>query len=119
MDRVCAGDAPGSMTLPGHARQDRGRRSAIRLANTIRVRGNNEYEVDGICLGGRPRLDGGQLFTYLARVRTREFPMLLARALLGRVRQSGAFEIVSAPELWIDTPNARHVRIALEARLRR
>jgi hypothetical protein len=80
--------------------------------------GNNEYEVDGICLGGRPRLDGGQLFTYLARVRTREFPMLLARALLGRVRQSGAFEIVSAPELWIDTPNARHVRIALEARLR-
>ena len=80
--------------------------------------GNNEYELDGIRLGGRARLDGGQLFTYLApRVRTRELPMLLARALLGRVRQSGAFEIVSAPEVWIDTPNARQVRVALDGEI--
>lgn len=79
--------------------------------------GNNEYELDGIRLGGRTRLDGGRLFTYLApRVRTREVPMLLARALLG-VRQSGAFEIVSAPELWIDMPNARHVRVALDGEI--
>jgi diacylglycerol kinase family enzyme len=34
--------------------------------------------------------------------------------LLGRVRQSGAFEIVSARELWIHTPNARHVRVAID-----
>jgi diacylglycerol kinase family enzyme len=77
--------------------------------------GNNEYELEGIRLGGRARLDSGRLFTYLApRVRTRELPMLLARALLGRVRQSGAFEIVSAAELWVDTPNARHVRVAID-----
>jgi len=80
--------------------------------------GNNEYEVDGIRLGGRARLDGGRLFAYLTpRVRARELPMLLARALLGRVRQSGAFEIVSATELWIDTPRARRVRIALDGEI--
>ena len=80
--------------------------------------GNNEYEVDGIRLGSRARLDGGRLFAYLTpRVRARELPMLLARALLGRVRQSGAFEIVSATELWIDTPRARRVRIALDGEI--
>ena len=79
--------------------------------------GNNQYEVDGIRFGGRARLDGGRLFTYLApRVRTRELPMLLARALLG-VTQFGAFEIVSAPELWIDMPNARHIRVALDGEI--
>jgi diacylglycerol kinase family enzyme len=80
--------------------------------------GNNEYEVDGIRLGSRARLDGGRLFAYLTpRVRTRELPMLLARALLGRVRQSGAFEIVSAAELWIDTPKARRARVALDGEI--
>jgi diacylglycerol kinase family enzyme len=82
--------------------------------------GNNAYELDGIRLGRRARLDGGRLFTYLApRVRTRELPMLLARALLGRVRRSGAFEIVSGTELWIDTPRARHVRVALDGEITR
>jgi diacylglycerol kinase family enzyme len=80
--------------------------------------GNNEYEVDGIRLGSRARLDGGRLFAYLTpRVRARELPMLLARALLGRGRQSGAFEIVSAAELWIDTPKARRVRVALDGEI--
>jgi diacylglycerol kinase family enzyme len=80
--------------------------------------GNNEYEVDGIRLGSRARLDGGRLFAYLTpRVRARELPMLLARALLGRGRQSGAFEIVSAEELWIDTPKARRVRVALDGEI--
>jgi diacylglycerol kinase family enzyme len=79
--------------------------------------GNNEYELDGIHLGGRARLDGGRLFTYLApRVRTRALPMLLARALLG-VSRSGAFEIVSAPALWIDMPRARRVRVALDGEI--
>jgi diacylglycerol kinase family enzyme len=80
--------------------------------------GNNEYEVDGIRLGSRARLDGARLFAYLTpRVRTRELPMLLARALLGRVRESGAFEIVSAAELWIDTPKASRVRVALDGEI--
>jgi len=80
--------------------------------------GNNEYELDGIRLGGRTRLDAGRLFTYVApRLRTRELPMLLARALMGRVRQSGTFEIVSAPELWIHIPHSRHVHVALDGEI--
>jgi diacylglycerol kinase family enzyme len=93
-----------------------GRRS-VRRTPFVFV-GNNEYELDGIRLGRRARLDGGRLFIYLApRVRARDLPVLLARALLGRVRQSGDFEIVSVPELWIDTPNARHVRVALDGEI--
>lgn len=92
-------------------------RRALRRTPFVLV-GNNEYELEGLRLGSRTRLDGGTLFTYLApRVHTRELPMLFARALLGRVRQLGAFEIVAAPELWIDTPNARHIRIALDGEL--
>ena len=80
--------------------------------------GNNEYEVDGIGLGRRAALDGGLLFVYLTpRVRTRDLPKLLAKALLGRVRRSGAFEIVSATELWIDTPTARRIRVALDGEI--
>jgi len=80
--------------------------------------GNNEYEVDGIGLGRRASLDGGLLFVYLTpRVRTRDLPKLLAKALLGRVRRSGAFEIVSATELWIDTPTARRIRVALDGEI--
>lgn len=92
-------------------------RQEIRRTPFVLV-GNNEYELDGIRLGSRARLDGGMLFTYLApRVRTHELPMLLARALVGRARQSGAFETVSARELWIDTPNVRHIRIALDGEI--
>ena len=80
--------------------------------------GNNEYDLDGIHLGRRARLDGGRLFTYLApRVRARQLPVLLARALLGRAKRSGEFEIASAREFWIDTPNARHVRVALDGEI--
>jgi diacylglycerol kinase family enzyme len=93
-----------------------GRRSARRTP--FLFVGNNEYEIDGIHLGGRTRLDGGRLFAYLApRLRTRELPMLLVRALLGRARQSGAFEIVAGPELLVDTPRRRHVRVALDGEI--
>ena len=77
--------------------------------------GNNEYAIDGIRLGARARLDEGQLFVYLApRVRARHLPVLLAKALLGRARQSGEFEIVPATELWIDTSRARRMRVAFD-----
>ena len=92
-------------------------RQSVRRTPFVFV-GNNEYAIEGIRLGGRTRLDGGRLVAYLApRMRARDLPMLFARALLGRARQSGAFEIVSAPELWVDTPHARHVRIALDGEI--
>jgi diacylglycerol kinase family enzyme len=77
--------------------------------------GNNEYVIDGWPLGTRLRMDGGQLFAYLApRTHTRALPLLFARALAGRGRRSGEFQVVSSDELWIDTPRARRIRVSLD-----
>ena len=82
--------------------------------------GNNEYAIDGIRLGSRARLDEGKLFVYLApRVRAHHLPLLLAKALLGRARQSGDFEIVPAAELWIDASRARRLGVAFDGEVRR
>lgn len=82
--------------------------------------GNNEYAIDGIRLGSRARVDQGRLFIYLApRARARDLPMLLAKALVGRARQSGAFEIVAATELTIDTRTARFLRVAVDGEVAR
>jgi diacylglycerol kinase family enzyme len=82
--------------------------------------GNNEYTIDGIRLGSRARLDEGMLFVYLApRVRARDLPLLLAKALVGRARQSGEFEIVRAGELWIDkSPTGRAQHVALDGEVK-
>jgi diacylglycerol kinase family enzyme len=81
--------------------------------------GNNEYAIDGLRLGGRARFDGGRLFAYLTpRLHTRQLPMLLLRALIGRARTSGQFEIVPAAELWIDPAKGPRVRVALDGELR-
>ena len=77
--------------------------------------GNNEYAIDGIRLGARARLDQGKLFVYLApRTRTRDLPMLLAKALIGRASQSGAFEIVPATELTHRHRQGRRLRVAVD-----
>jgi diacylglycerol kinase family enzyme len=77
--------------------------------------GNNEYAIDGIRLGGRPRLDRGRLFAYLApRLHARDLPLLLGQALLGRAASSGALEIVAATELSIDTAFSRRVHVGLD-----
>jgi diacylglycerol kinase family enzyme len=82
--------------------------------------GNNEYAIDGIRLGSRARVDQGSLFIYLApRVRARDLPMLLAKALVGRARRSGAFEIVAAKELTIDTGSARLIPVAVDGEVAR
>ena len=77
--------------------------------------GNNEYAIDGLHLGARARLDQGKLFVYLApRARNRDLPILLARTLVGRVSESGAFEIVAATGLNIDTGAGRRIRVAVD-----
>ena len=76
---------------------------------------NNQYEIDGIGLGGRARLDQGKLFVYLTpRTHARELPVLVVKALLGRACESGAFEIVQASEVKIDTRMARRIRVAFD-----
>ena len=77
--------------------------------------GNNEYQVDGLSLGARTRLDGGRLFAYLApRVHTRELPTLLALALAGRARERQALESIEATALHVATPGLRRLRVALD-----
>jgi diacylglycerol kinase family enzyme len=82
--------------------------------------GNNEYTIDGTGLGSRERLDEGMLFVYLApRLRARDLPLLLLKAVAGHARQSGDFEIVRARELWIDKPRTgRAQRVALDGEVR-
>src|SRR3954447_18486197 len=82
--------------------------------------GNNQYEIDGIRIGGRARLAEGQLFAYLApRLRAYQLPLLLAKALLGRARRSGEFEIVRASELSIGVSAARRLRVAVDGEVRK
>ena len=83
--------------------------------------GNNEYEVEGIHLGAHTRLDAGRLFAYLApRVHTRDLPKLLMQAVLGRVKQEGSLQIVSAAELWIETLYGRRdIKVACDGELLR
>ena len=79
---------------------------------------NNEYQVEGFQLGSRKTLDAGRLFAYLApRLRAHHVPALFARALIGRVEGSGAFEIVSAAEMSIEVPRRRHVKLAIDGEL--
>ena len=77
--------------------------------------GNNEYAVEGLDLGGRPALDRGLLFVYVApRARTRDLPLLLAKALFGRVSRSGGLEVVPATTLTIDTPRGSQIRVSVD-----
>jgi diacylglycerol kinase family enzyme len=80
--------------------------------------GNNAYQIDGVHLGERARLDEGTLFVYLApRLRAHQLPILLAKALVGHARRSGDFEIVPAAELWIGTAKVRRQRVALDGEI--
>jgi diacylglycerol kinase family enzyme len=77
--------------------------------------GNNAYAIDGIGLGARARLDEGRLFVYVTpRLRARDLPLLFAKALIGRARESGEFEIVPACEVWIDRSRLRRVHVAFD-----
>ena len=108
-------------------RQHRGMRVTIEIGGRQTVWrtpfvlvGNNEYAVEGIRLGERNRLDQGRLSVYAApRVRTRELPKLLMKALLGRARHSGEFEMVSAPELRVTRAGAGRIRVALDGEVAR
>ena len=77
--------------------------------------GNNAYAIDGIGLGARARLDEGRLFVYLTpRLRARDLPLLLAKALIGRASESGEFEIVPAREMWIHRSRSQRVHVAFD-----
>src|SRR5687768_14076757 len=77
--------------------------------------GNNQYQVEGLRLGTRTRLDEGRLYAYLApRVPGRELPKLFVLALVGRACQDRALEAFATCGLEVDTPHVRSLRVALD-----
>jgi diacylglycerol kinase family enzyme len=77
--------------------------------------GNNEYEIEGLHIGARARLDCGTLVAYLApRTRARDLPKMVALALVGRVRKTHTLASFPAKELQVNTPRRRRLRVAFD-----
>jgi diacylglycerol kinase family enzyme len=65
--------------------------------------GNNVYELEGLKLGSRLRLNGGELCVCVAhRVGAWGVARLAASALLGRLRSARDFDVFRAREVWVD-----------------
>lgn len=80
--------------------------------------GNNEYQVEGIKLGARTRLDAGQLHAYFAPpLRTHDLPALLARSVFGLAHRQHALQSVAGSELWVDTPFTASIDVACDGEL--
>ncbi len=70
--------------------------------------GNNEYNMNGLQVGGRSTLTDGQLCLYTAHEVSRFGLLRLAvRAMFGRLRQTREFDAVCAKEIWIETRRKR------------
>jgi diacylglycerol kinase family enzyme len=74
--------------------------------------GNNEYEMAGIDIGHRRRLDGGQLSLYLPRHSGRLAMLSLAiRGLLGLLRKSRDLDALAAEAILVE-PRQSHLHVA-------
>ena len=81
--------------------------------------GNNIYDLEGLRLGSRATLAGGQLCVCVAQRRTPTgLVALLLRALAGRLREDHEFEMLSTEELWVET-GRRRVSVAHDGELSR
>ena len=77
--------------------------------------GNNQYQIEGLRLGRRARLDGGRLFALSCAARHgRELPKLFALALIGRAGEQHTLESFSTCELQVDTPQGGPLQVALD-----
>lgn len=81
--------------------------------------GNNEYEIHGLNIGTRARIDSGMLSVYLTRRvdRIRLFGLAL-RGLFGRLRDAQDFDTITTPEVLIST-RGRSVTVAMDGELHR
>jgi len=76
---------------------------------------NNEYQLEGIRLGRRSRLDEGRLYAYVApRTHARDLPKLAVSALLGRAAGTPSLRAFAATELEVDIRGRRMLRVALD-----
>ena len=81
--------------------------------------GNNSYELDGLRLGGRKRLDAGHLSVYIIdRTDRLGLVALAARALVGGLRQSRDFETLCATHVEVNT-RKRRVTVATDGEVER
>jgi diacylglycerol kinase family enzyme len=77
--------------------------------------GNNEYQVDGLKIGSRGRLDEGMLHAYVApRVHTRQLPRLAAAALLGRAAADPSLKAFATTDLQVSSPGRHFLRVAVD-----
>lgn len=75
--------------------------------------GNNEYQ-QGLSMGARACMDGGNLCLYVAQKPTRLGLLRLAlHALFGKLAQARDFDVLQAPELVIESHH-RHMRVATD-----
>lgn len=79
--------------------------------------GNNAYEIHGLNIGTRSRIDSGQLSVYLTHGagRLRLFGLAL-RGLCGYLRDAEDFETITTAEVTIDAPR-RKLRVALDGEM--
>ena len=79
--------------------------------------GNNEYEIHGLSIGTRARIDSGKLSVYLTR-RANRFRLfgLALRGLVGRLREASDFDTITATEVVIDT-RGRSALVALDGEI--
>jgi diacylglycerol kinase family enzyme len=70
--------------------------------------GNNEYEMKGVHIGGRTRLDAGELCLFAANGASRvELVRLAFRALFGRLREASDFDLLITKQVSIETQEPR------------
>ena len=66
--------------------------------------GNNRYQLQGLRMGSRQRLDEGQLCLCVARSMSRfGLARMAVRGLMGGLRTSGDLDVVCAREAWVRT----------------
>jgi len=79
--------------------------------------GNNRYTMEGLDIGARASLQGGELALYLGRRRGRLALLKLAlRALFKRLDQAEDFEVVTGQAFVISTTDAR-IRVATDGEI--
>ena len=70
--------------------------------------GNNKYEMKGVHIGGRTRLDAGELCLFAANGASRvELVRLAFRALFGRLREASDFDLLITKQVSIETREPR------------
>jgi diacylglycerol kinase family enzyme len=70
--------------------------------------GNNKYEMKGVHIGGRTRLDAGELCLFAANGASRvELVRLAFRALFGRLREASDFDLLITKQVSIETQEPR------------